>query len=490
MVARFSGGVKRPPQDEWRGPETRPAATRSGRGAEPHTGAAGLGLISRASLEQRSGEAQHWLGISANNVSGPSLRDGETPDPRSKRGRRWQRYYLQSVVRKLLSVDAYRRGLEKPPRTSLCMRAPVDTSGLVEFYLKSDQARARFGNVQTCGSVWACPVCAARITEERRGQLSEAIGRFRARYGGTVVLVTKTLQHSRGDELEALVDVLRDANRRFKQGRAYQGLKHEYGIQAVVSALEVPYGEHGWHPHLHELWFLSFSLSAEQAAVFELLVKQRWQESLERLGGYASWEHGLDVTIAEDDIAAYVSKLGDDSAVDIPGWTAAHELAKAASKRSRADGGRTPYQLLADYADGDEAAGERWLEYYYTMKGKRHMTGLTPLCELVGLEEPASDEDAAADVDERDRLVGAMTLSQWRSLLAAADAPGVPGAAQADVLDALETGGVDAVRLVLVRYGLSPDGLYDAGQLLARAGVGPPEGGGRERGNAKHSGSL
>lgn len=54
--------------------------------------------------------------------------------------------------------------------------------------------RAFFQGVETCGSVWHCPVCAPKIAEKRRVEVGQAIERHFAD-GGMAIMVTLTIPH-------------------------------------------------------------------------------------------------------------------------------------------------------------------------------------------------------------------------------------------------------------------------------------------------------
>ena len=62
---------------------------------------------------------------------------------------------------------------------------------------------ASYGCLQTCGSVWVCPVCGAKVGERRRGEIQQAMAQHRA-CGGEVHLLTLTAPHTRFDVLEEL----------------------------------------------------------------------------------------------------------------------------------------------------------------------------------------------------------------------------------------------------------------------------------------------
>lgn len=59
---------------------------------------------------------------------------------------------------------------------------------------------AGFSNVQSCGSVWACPVCAAKIAASRTRDLEQVLNWAREQ-GHTIALVTMTVRHDRSQPL-------------------------------------------------------------------------------------------------------------------------------------------------------------------------------------------------------------------------------------------------------------------------------------------------
>src|SRR6185503_16585697 len=108
-----------------------------------------------------------------------------------------------------------------------------------------------------CGRLWVCPVCAARITEQRRKELSNAV----SRWPGKLLLVTFTFRHERRDRLTDLLARLvgkgkqRGAFQWMKSGKQWQEILRDVEWVGSVRALEVTYGDNGWHVHIHELVF-------------------------------------------------------------------------------------------------------------------------------------------------------------------------------------------------------------------------------------------
>lgn len=105
--------------------------------------------------------------------------------PLDARGRR---FALQGTARRLLPRE----------RVARCLRAVLPGGTRVDVLQDAEHGGAHYGGLQVCGSVHACPVCAAKIGERRRAELEGAIAAHRA-IGGGVLLVTYTVAHGRAD---------------------------------------------------------------------------------------------------------------------------------------------------------------------------------------------------------------------------------------------------------------------------------------------------
>src|SRR5437773_6935288 len=75
---------------------------------------------------------------------------------------RWQ---LQREARALLPDE----------RVAFCMRRIQATS--VDVLYSPQNQTAHYGGLMVCGSIWVCPLCAARISEYRRVEVEQAITR-------------------------------------------------------------------------------------------------------------------------------------------------------------------------------------------------------------------------------------------------------------------------------------------------------------------------
>jgi hypothetical protein len=302
---------------------------------------------------------------------------------------------------------------------------------------------AHYSGIATCGSVWACPVCASRIQERRRHELDQLVA-WAELEGLQAIMVTLTFPHTAFDTLSELLERQADAFKRFRAGSPFKRLKQRMGFRGLVRSLEVTHGAAGWHPHTHELWLVDPSCKADVVA--ELV--ELWTRACIAAGlldaedtskVWAFRRHSVDVRFNATS-GEYLAKQ--DSSRN---WGITHEVAKAKSKAGRAKGVH-PHEFLVRMAQGDEA---RYFEYLEAMKGRRQLFWSPGLKQLCGLDE-VDDQDAAEDEnpDDPSELLGNLSSDEWdfirrRRLVAR-------------VLDAAEVGGFDLVTRYLKRKGFKP----------------------------------
>ncbi|MBE0974888.1 replication protein, partial [Escherichia coli] len=68
------------------------------------------------------------------------------------------------------------------------------------------RSTAQFSNLQRCGSLWACPVCANQISQKRKQEVGQAVNAHR-KNGGDIVMLTLTTPHQYHDELSMILDM-------------------------------------------------------------------------------------------------------------------------------------------------------------------------------------------------------------------------------------------------------------------------------------------
>lgn len=355
------------------------------------------------------------------------------------RKRRLERWALQSAARELLPSE----------RVAWCFRRVgfdwVAMRPFRDVRLMYSQAihRSHYKNLMVCGRLWQCPICSAKISERRRADLSVALDRTDLR----AVMVTFTLSHTRSDKLKTVLNVLTKSYTQTKEGRPWETFKRKANIVGSVRALEVTHGANGWHPHLHVLYFIRGKINADELKSF---FWERWHHALMRNKGTAMFEHGIDVRLAREDVAEYVAKFGHEPLKASQRWGVEHELTKSPAKLSRGDAGRSPLQLLADYAGGDKQAGAIWIEYARTFKGQRQLVWSKGLRAMLGLGTEKSDAEIAKENREDAILLAALPLEVWRVVLG--------NDARGELLEIAHSGNADEVWTFLYRLGVRDSG--------------------------------
>jgi hypothetical protein len=278
---------------------------------------------------------------------------------------------------------------------------------------------AGFGGLQSCGSVWACTVCSAKVAARRQVELTDAMTEWERR-GGGFVAATFTMRHRRGQSLKSLWDALSDAWSKATGGRGWKDDQALWGFAMprlvktgrragetvhdlripIVKVVEVTTGPNGWHVHVHAVLFLQRPVTDATAEVIGDRMFNRWTLALVRNGFEApTREHGVEAHAVSGEAAAeafgeYFTKGVYDGVAG-----AALETTRGDLKGARGDN-RTPFTVLrgiaghADYAEGD---AELWAEWERGSRGRRQMTWTPGLRELLALDVEQTDEEIAAE---------------------------------------------------------------------------------------------
>jgi hypothetical protein len=304
---------------------------------------------------------------------------------------------------------------------------------------------AGVAGVHTCGSVWVCSVCSAKIAGQRQDELRRGLNNWWGA-GGHVLMMTLTMRHEAGDPLSGLWDQLGRAWASVTSGRQWLKNRAQYGIQGYMRVVEQTHGSNGWHVHIHALLFLTEDVSPLELQTLEQQMVARWIGKLERMGASATPAGQRLERVGEGDdvLADYFTKAVDN------GDAIALELNWGQSKRARKEGSRAPFGILDDFiATGDAEDLELWQEFAFASKGRRQMTWGAGTRDLLQLGAEMTDEEIADEeigTEEDDML--AIPADEWFRLSR-------DGGVIAAVLHELELGGVDACELLLWELGYS-----------------------------------
>ena len=398
---------------------------------EPFKGAPGQFL--RVCEAGSGGRAASALGTFAKSSSPPPLKATQAKQEKTterRRELRFERFELLSEGRRLFLHEGRRADLaywHTVHRTAGCNWL---RHGDVQVHQK--EGRAHYSGLIHCGSVWACPVCSAKIQEQRRQEIATAVDWAYAE-GLQPVLVTLTFPHRSWHQIDDLLEQQRDALTRLRSGKAWQKLKGRYGFQGLVRSLEITHGQNGWHPHTHELWFISKNADA---AALAGEVRKRGRASCQRAGlldeGDAGFdEHAVDVK-AWCSASDYLAKQDDSRH-----WGVDREVAKGGAKSAK---GMHPFGLLRRSMDGCERSGRLFTAYAFAMKGKRQVFWSHGLKARVGVAEV--DDQAAAEAAPDDiEFLGQLEPQDWALVRDLGQ--------RAQLLDTAEKGGWAAVEAFL-----------------------------------------
>lgn len=353
---------------------------------------------------------------------------------------RSERYALLSTARRVLSAAGQASGLafgHDLHRTAKCKHIMRSPQVGVHLSHQSDQNKAFFSGLVTCGSVWSCPICAAKIQERRREEIAKAVDWA---YDNDLqpMLVTLTFPHRAWHKLQDLLDQQADALARLRKGRQWDEFKESIGYEGMIRSLELTHGGNGWHPHTHELFFVKKDADAEQT---KAKILKFWTSACVRAGLLddknqaqmdAFSEYAVDVK-GHCSASDYLAKQDDSRH-----WGVDRELAKASSKAGKSKGLHA-FGLLKQAETCKKSAG-LFLIYSLAMRGKRQIFWSKGLKKRVGVDE-VSDEALAEQEREEADLLGQIDEDDWRTVREAE--------ARAAVLDAAESGGWPAVQQLL-----------------------------------------
>ena len=338
---------------------------------------------------------------------------GEIQGVRDPVSARLDRFALQAVARSILPKS----------QTSKCLRVPFRPGGDVDVWYSSAHQTAAFGGLVTCHSVWACPVCSAKISERRRVEILAAITAWELQ-GGSVALLTLTHGHTQGDRLADLLQGEQKALHSFFSCREGKRLMDALGRVGHIRAWEVTHGRkrelnNGWHPHFHILLFTSHSHGVGSPCISDWAFRI-WHNAC-RLAGLPLPNQRHGVTIQDGaQAAAYVAKMGQEDA-RASTWGLDAEMTKGHTKRAK--DGETPFDFLRACLAGEDPHARRlFREFADAFRGKRQLVWSRGFRDRFDLGNVTDEELASAH--EADAVLLAMLTREDWSLVLRFDARG------------------------------------------------------------------
>ena len=357
------------------------------------------------------------------------------------------RYKRQTQARKALygfneTLKYKANGHVKHHETCYCQYVPYTKD--IDVLRHPETQRFNLSGLATCGSAAVCPVCESIISERRANELRSAFNQAKA-LNLHIQLLTFTIPHSFGDDIEDLRPKISSAQQQFFNGSPWKKKKDKYGIVAYCRSLECRYGANGWHPHFHFIVFSEKPLprtkllnkNATSKRWRKLDISQqsdewrwwldRWSNMCEKVGLSRPNEYGLDIrdgSMAYDYVCKYGldgEKLTTDGKVKKAlTWDMADEVTKGNKKDGKSS--YSPFQLLDVLGDSaadkktKQSARIQFLKYARAMKNVPLLRWSKSAFEIFCFDD-VSDTELLKNNDEESKLVSQLTVFEWRCIL-------------------------------------------------------------------------
>lgn len=281
-------------------------------------------------------------------------------------------------------------------RCRSCGRVSTHRRGWVE--VQANGSSVGYKGLSTCGSVWACPVCNAKIQAVRRLEVGVALAWILAPGHGGAAFGAYTLRHHQGMKLRPLWEAMSGCWRAVGADKSVRLMRSELGHLGFIRAAETTHGDNGWHPHLHPIHMFGSAVTADDVAALHRVQFRAWAAAAGRLGLEAPREAAQDLHViaglgAHRQVGDYFAKATYEPTAQAVGWEMTSTQTKS---RSRAKDSRTPWDILRDVqATGDEGDARLWREWEQSSKGRRAITWSRGLRGMIGLDAEATDEEIA-----------------------------------------------------------------------------------------------
>lgn len=288
-------------------------------------------------------------------------------------------------------------------RTCFCCRQVLIPKAGVDIFERLK--KFRYSGLLTCGSVWLCPVCAGRVSEERRAELTLAIEKNKE-LGGSAQLWTFTAPHYMGQSLRFLLAAVSKARGKMLNRKSYKAQILLLRLRGTVRALEVTYSyNNGWHCHFHVLAFMSMKASEYDLEEIEDAFSVMWSKACLDVGLSApSREHGVSVENGGR-AATYVGK-----------WGVEDELTRWHVKKGKRSG-LTPFDFLRAHVSGDFQYDDMFREYAKVFSGKRQLDWSPGLRLTLNLGAVKTDTEISSEIPAESVFFANIPSDAWRVIL-------------------------------------------------------------------------
>ena len=277
-------------------------------------------------------------------------------------------------------------------KNNYCKCHKVSRASIVDLKRNPETNRAYYEGICTCATPLLCPVCSPRIMGRRSTEIRQAIHAWLAAHpDNTCYMITLTLRHSRKDSLSSLLDLFKNARKYFWGHRTVKNLLKRSDLVGRITSTEINFGiKNGWHPHQHILLFCK-KTDFDTETLRNIWLAALYSVGLSGVGGIA-----FDLIEARS-AESYLTKISS-------------EMVFGVLKEGRQNGSYSPFQLLAEVADGSSWARDRFAELYKTTRKLHSLTWSKGLKSFFGISE-------VSDQEITDNKAGKSNLVQFIGLL-------------------------------------------------------------------------
>lgn len=199
-------------------------------------------------------------------------------------------YRQLKAIRKKMETPEF--GKEKFLLKSLyhCGKKVPVISGKAAVALVANKKQAKFMGVASCKSSWGCPICTARQMSKYAAKIAIALDALKERQL-SAAMITFTIPHTRGFSCEQVTEILYKTWKAFtihgngkqasNKNDIFAKFMGSFESKHRVRVTEYTFGNAGWHPHMHCLfWFPSNRI--QEILDWEERLNERWLELAKR----------------------------------------------------------------------------------------------------------------------------------------------------------------------------------------------------------------
>ena len=319
----------------------------------------------------------------------------------------------QEVTRTKISPEALKRradryllleGLQKRTTKHRLHRCGLDRiSNSAQPILKWDEetGSSYLSLVQRCGYVQFCPVCGAKIGNQRASEISQAVEKA-LDLGHGIYMITFTAHHLQEHTLRELRTLIKGGFKAVISGRQWTEDRADFGVLGQIRTEEATWGLSGWHPHLHVLVFTDKPLDDPHQLHARLF--SRWSNHIVKRGHKAPSPEAnrIDTITEQRGVGRYLSKVA---------VTVGHEMTRSDLKKGK--GKRLSHWEVGwgAVATNDPLYWSKWFEWEAEMGGVQLCRWSNGLKSYFGINERTDQER----LDQEERFTHARTISnqEW-----------------------------------------------------------------------------